>query len=70
MKYDHCLADLLHPHDSGEQILSQDLVTRYRQRSVNVHHSFLPAFDGARPYHRAYERTDPVKVWSCRPYNP
>jgi len=116
-KNDHCLADLLYRHDSGElacdiplvisnhreakrladfhgipfhllpiqegkkdemeqhqlallkeqgidfvvlarymQILSPEFVRRYPQRIVNVHHSFLPAFSGARPYHRAFER--------------
>ena len=116
-QYDHCLADLLHRHKSGElaceiplvisnhrdteklvqfygvdfhyipvskdnkaeaeaaqfrlfdeykidlivlarymQILSPDFVTRYPQRIINIHHSFLPAFIGARPYHRAFER--------------
>ena len=116
-KYDHCLADLLYRHESGElaceipiiisnhvaakrlaefykipfhfiamedgrkiaaeqqqlallkehsidlvvlarymQILSPEFVTQYPQRIVNVHHSFLPAFSGARPYHRAFER--------------
>lgn len=38
------------------QILSGDFVNRYPQRIINVHHSFLPAFSGARPYHRAFER--------------
>lgn len=116
-QYDHCLADLLHRHKSGElaceiplvisnhrdveklvqfygidfhyievnktnkqaaetaqfklfddyqidlivlarymQILSPDFVSRYPQRIINIHHSFLPAFVGARPYHRAFER--------------
>ena len=116
-QYDHCLADLLHRHKSGEldceiplvisnhrdteslvkfygidfhylpltketksqveaaqfklfadynidlivlarymQILSPDFVTRYPQRIINIHHSFLPAFIGAKPYHRAFER--------------
>lgn len=116
-QYDHCLADLLHRHKSGElaceiplvisnhrdteklvqfygvdfhhipvtkdnkaeaeaaqfrlfdeynidlivlarymQILSPDFVGRYPQRIINIHHSFLPAFIGARPYHRAFER--------------
>ena len=115
--YDHCLADLLYRHESGElnceipvivsnhpnaerlaafhripfhflpvtetakpeaerqqlallkkysidlvvlarymQILSPEFVAEYRQRIINVHHSFLPAFSGARPYHRAFER--------------
>lgn len=116
-KYDHCLADLLYRHQSGElpcdipliignhpdaqrwadfykvpfahvpvenankapaerrqmellaehqidlvvlarymQILSAEFVAKYPQRIINVHHSFLPAFVGARPYHRAFER--------------
>ena len=116
-QYDHCLADLLHRHKSGEldcdiplvisnhrdtealvnfygidfhyveinkenkpqaemvqfklfddykidlivlarymQILSPNFVARYPQRIINIHHSFLPAFIGARPYHRAFER--------------
>lgn len=116
-RYDHCLADLLYRHQSGElacdipcivsnhpdaerlaafygipfhhipftsetkamaerqqlallqeyeidlivlarymQILSPEFVAHYPQRIINVHHSFLPAFSGARPYHRAFER--------------
>lgn len=122
-QYDHCLADLLHRHKSGElaceiplvisnhrdtealvkfygidfhylpvtkdtaitnsnkaeveaaqfklfadynidlivlarymQILSPDFVALYPQKIINIHHSFLPAFIGARPYHRAFER--------------
>jgi formyltetrahydrofolate deformylase len=116
-KYDHCLADLLYRHQSGEldcdvpliisnhpeaepiarfynipfhhvpvprgakaeaeirqlallkqhaadfvalarymQILSPDFVAHYPNRIINVHHSFLPAFSGARPYHHAYQR--------------
>ena len=116
-KYDHCLADLLYRHESGElaceipiivsnhvaakrlaefykipfhfiamedgqkiaaeqkqlallqehaidlvvlarymQILSREFVAKFPQRIVNVHHSFLPAFSGAKPYHRAFER--------------
>jgi formyltetrahydrofolate deformylase len=38
------------------QILSNDFVNRYPQRVINIHHSFLPAFVGARPYHQAFER--------------
>ncbi len=38
------------------QILSADFVNRYPSRIINVHHSFLPAFIGARPYHAAFER--------------
>jgi formyltetrahydrofolate deformylase len=38
------------------QVLSHDFVQRFPNRIINVHHSFLPAFIGARPYHRAFER--------------
>jgi formyltetrahydrofolate deformylase len=38
------------------QVLSPEFVARYPQRVINVHHSFLPAFSGARPYHAAYQR--------------
>lgn len=38
------------------QIVGSGLVSRYRNRMINIHHSFLPAFAGARPYHHAYER--------------
>jgi formyltetrahydrofolate deformylase len=38
------------------QVLSPVFVARYRQRIINVHHSFLPAFSGARPYQAAYHR--------------
>jgi formyltetrahydrofolate deformylase len=38
------------------QILSNEFVGRYAQRIINIHHSFLPAFVGARPYHQAFER--------------
>jgi len=116
-KYDHCLADLLYRHKSGElpceipaiisnhpdnqpiadfyripyftvpvqqedkraaeqkilgllkqhapdfivlarymQILSPEFVSAYQHRIINIHHSFLPAFVGAKPYHQAFER--------------
>jgi formyltetrahydrofolate deformylase len=38
------------------QVLSPEFVARYPRRIINVHHSFLPAFSGARPYHRAFDR--------------
>ena len=38
------------------QVLSAEFVARYPNRIINIHHSFLPAFAGARPYHQAYER--------------
>ncbi len=116
-KYDHCLADLLYRHKSGElnceipiivsnhaeckemaethgipfrlvpvnatdksisereiidtlkqeridlvvlarymQILTPAFVKEFPHRMINIHHSFLPAFLGAKPYHRAHER--------------
>ena len=38
------------------QILSDDLCARLRGRAINIHHSFLPGFKGAKPYHQAYDR--------------
>jgi formyltetrahydrofolate deformylase len=38
------------------QILPPEFVERYPSRIINVHHSFLPAFVGARPYHAAFQR--------------
>lgn len=38
------------------QILSGKLIERFPNRIINIHHSFLPAFIGAKPYHAAYER--------------
>jgi len=38
------------------QILSPQFVACYPNCIVNVHHSFLPAFSGAKPYHAAYQR--------------
>ena len=38
------------------QILSEDMSARLAGRCINIHHSFLPGFKGARPYHRAHER--------------
>ena len=38
------------------QVLSPEFVEAYRSRIINVHHSFLPAFTGARPYHGAHSR--------------
>jgi formyltetrahydrofolate deformylase len=38
------------------QVLSAEFVGQRPQRIINVHHSFLPSFSGARPYHRAFER--------------
>jgi formyltetrahydrofolate deformylase len=38
------------------QILSAGFVEPWAERAINIHHSFLPAFQGARPYHQAHER--------------
>ncbi len=38
------------------QILSDDLCRRLSGRAINIHHSFLPSFKGARPYHQAHDR--------------
>jgi formyltetrahydrofolate deformylase len=38
------------------QILSPELCVAYARRILNIHHSFLPSFAGAKPYHQAYER--------------
>jgi formyltetrahydrofolate deformylase len=38
------------------QILSEEFITSYPQQIINIHHSFLPAFPGSKPYHSAYER--------------
>lgn len=38
------------------QVLSADMCARMPGRVINIHHSFLPSFKGAKPYHRAYDR--------------
>jgi formyltetrahydrofolate deformylase len=38
------------------QILSNDLCEQLKGRAINIHHSFLPGFKGAKPYHQAYDR--------------
>lgn len=38
------------------QVLSNDLCQRLAGKVINIHHSFLPGFKGARPYHQAYDR--------------
>jgi formyltetrahydrofolate deformylase len=38
------------------QILSENFISKYDNRIINIHHSFLPAFPGAKPYHSAFER--------------
>ena len=38
------------------QVLTGDFISRFPSRIINIHHSFLPAFIGGRPYHQAHER--------------
>ena len=38
------------------QIISDDMIAHYPHHIINIHHSFLPAFVGAKPYHQAWER--------------
>jgi len=38
------------------QILSGNIIQHFEHRIINIHHSFLPAFPGAKPYHSAYQR--------------
>ncbi|MBQ0047341.1 MAG: formyltetrahydrofolate deformylase [Prevotellaceae bacterium] len=38
------------------QIISEEMIKSYPHQIINIHHSFLPAFIGAKPYHQAYER--------------
>jgi formyltetrahydrofolate deformylase len=38
------------------QVLSTDFIRHYPQQIINIHHSFLPAFVGAKPHHQAYDR--------------
>lgn len=38
------------------QILSEEMIEAYPHHIINIHHSFLPAFVGAKPYHQAFER--------------
>ncbi|MHC5003713.1 MAG: formyltetrahydrofolate deformylase [Planctomycetota bacterium] len=62
-RQEQAILDLLRGHDVDlvvlaryMQILSPDLVRRHENRIINIHHSFLPAFAGGRPYHKAHER--------------
>jgi formyltetrahydrofolate deformylase len=38
------------------QIISSEFIKLYTNKIINIHHSFLPAFPGAKPYHSAYKR--------------
>jgi formyltetrahydrofolate deformylase len=55
--------ELLHKHDINfivlaryMQIITPNLISLYENKIVNIHHSFLPAFPGAKPYHSAFKR--------------
>ncbi|WP_440915787.1 formyltetrahydrofolate deformylase [Crystallibacter degradans] len=57
------LLDLVAEHDADlvvlaryMQVLTDDLCEALRGRAINIHHSFLPGFKGAKPYHQAYDR--------------
>ncbi|MBX2832626.1 MAG: formyltetrahydrofolate deformylase [Rhodospirillales bacterium] len=57
------LLDLIGEHDADliglaryMQVLSTDLCRELEGRCINIHHSFLPSFKGAKPYHQAHER--------------
>ena len=38
------------------QVLTDEMCTALRGRAINIHHSFLPGFKGAKPYHQAFDR--------------
>jgi formyltetrahydrofolate deformylase len=38
------------------QIIGEDITAKYPNKIINIHHSFLPAFAGAKPYHSAFNR--------------
>lgn len=57
------LLDLVADHDVDlvvlaryMQVLSNDLCRKLEGKAINIHHSFLPSFKGARPYHQAHDR--------------
>ncbi len=52
-KMSHCLFDLLARY---MQVISEQMINAYPNRIINIHHSFLPAFVEAKPYHAAFER--------------
>ena len=52
----HCIMTVLVVLAGFLVVIPEQMIARYRNRIINIHHSFLPAFVGARPYHAAYER--------------
>ncbi len=62
-EHDHLVAEKIAAYEPDliglakyMRILSPDFVSRFEGRIINIHHSFLPAFIGAKPYHQAFER--------------
>ncbi len=61
--HEQALLDLIEPFEPDYlvlakymRVLSPEFVEKFPARMINIHHSFLPAFIGARPYHQAFER--------------
>ncbi len=57
------VSELIREHEADSvvlarymQILPSDICAEYQHRIINIHHSFLPSFAGAKPYHQAHER--------------
>ena len=62
-EHDQKMADAIDAHQPDYvvlakymRVLTPTFVSRFPNKIINIHHSFLPAFIGARPYHQAYER--------------
>ncbi|KJY98050.1 formyltetrahydrofolate deformylase [Pseudoalteromonas sp. GCY] len=62
-EHDSAMADLIAQYDPDivglakyMRILTPEFVSRFDGKIINIHHSFLPAFIGAKPYHQAFER--------------
>lgn len=63
MKQEKAEMELLEKHNINfivlaryMQVISEQMIEAYPNRIINIHHSFLPAFVGAKPYHAAFER--------------
>lgn len=62
-EHDNLMAEAIEAHNPDYvvlakymRVLTPSFVARFPNKIINIHHSFLPAFIGARPYHQAYER--------------
>jgi formyltetrahydrofolate deformylase len=62
-EYEHDLEEILAQYDIDlivlaryMQVMSADLCRRWDNRIINIHHGFLPAFKGAKPYHQAWQK--------------